>query len=40
MMLNFVRVTKIIPISEAPFPPLAAVIKFCPLTTEVIIFIA
>ena len=33
-MLNFVRVIMIIPISEAP---LAAVIKFRPLTGEVII---
>ena len=36
-MLNFVRATMIIPISVAPFPPLVAVIKFRPLTAEVII---
>ena len=35
-MLNFVRVTMIIPISEAP---LAAVINFRPLTGEVIILL-
>ena len=36
-MLNFVRVTMIIPISEAPLAILAAVINFRSLTAEFII---